>query len=492
MAARRYLAFDLGASSGRAIIGTLENGKLSLEEVHRFENGPFEKDGSLFWNFDGLFGELKTGLKKAVATAPDIASMAIDTWGVDYGIVKEDGSFARPPYHYRDSRTDKTQEAIFGIIPEVELYAKTGIQRLPFNTIYQLFEHKKAHPEDFKGGKVLLMPDALAYRFCGEVSCEYTDASTMQLLDAKKRDWDFDLIERVGLPKGIFPKVQQPCAVVGKLFPELAKELGCASIAVCKIGSHDTASAVASVPAPKDVKWAYISCGTWALLGSEADAPTLTPEAMRAGFTNEGGINGKIRFLSNIIGLWLVQETRRIWSERKGSKIPFAEIAAMAEKAQPLRYLVNPNDPRFMAPGDIPAKIREYCAETKQQGVPDDAALVRCIYDSLALCFRSKLEQLQSLTGVKYGCMNIVGGGTQAKILMRLAADCLGIPVVAGPVEATAIGNILSQAMAEGKVKSLEEAREIVRSSFEVDEYQPSKSDRKAWDDAYSRFVKLP
>ncbi len=491
MAARRYLAFDLGASSGRAIIGTLDGAKLSLEEVHRFENGPFEKDGSFFWDFDVIFGELKTGLRKAAAIAPDIASMAVDTWGVDYAIVKKDGSFARQPYHYRDHRTDKTMEKVFAIVPESELYARTGIQRLVFNTIYQLFEHKKAHPEDFEGGKVLLMPDALAYKFCGKVSCEYTDASTMQLLDAKRRDWDFELIDKLGLPRGIFPEIQSPSTVAGKIFPELARELGCGDISVCKVGSHDTASAVASVPAPKNVKWAYISCGTWALLGSEADAPTLTPEAMRAGFTNEGGLNGKIRFLSNIIGLWLVQETRRIWSERKGSKIPFAEIAAMAETAKPLRYLVNPNDPRFMAPGDIPARIREYCAETKQ-GVPDDAALVRCIYDSLALCFRSKLEQLQSLTGFKYGCLNIVGGGTQAKILMRLAADCLGIPVVAGPVEATAIGNVLSQAMAEGRVASLDEAREIVRNSFEVDEYAPSKGDRQAWDEAYSRFVKLP
>ena len=272
---------------------------------------------------------------------------------------------------------------------------------------------------------------------------------------------------------------------------ELAKELGCGSISVCKVGSHDTASAVASVPAPHGVKWAYISCGTWALLGSEADNPTLTKAACQAGFTNEGGLNGKIRFLSNITGLWLIQETRRVWSERKGSKIPFAEIAAMAEKAEPRRFLVNPNSSKFLAPGDFPARIREYCAETNQ-GTPDDNAVVRCIYDSLALCFRAKLEQLQKLTGKKYDTLQIVGGGTQAKILMKLAADAVGIPVLAGPVEATAIGNILSQAMADGKIDSLEEARAIIKNSFELDEYAPSKTDRKAWDDAFARFVKLP
>ncbi len=490
MASRKYLAFDLGASSGRGIVGTFDGKKIALEEVHRFDNGPVEKDGSLFWDIESIFSELKTGLKKALAASPGIASMGIDTWGVDYAIVKKNGSFARNPYHYRDSRNDGVADEVFKIVSEDEVYSRTGMQRLPFNTIFQLFAHKKAHPEDFKGGTLLMMPDALGYMFSGEAACEYTDASTSQLLDATKRDWDFELIEKLGLPKSLFPKLMQPSTLFGKLSAKLSKELGCPRINVCKVGSHDTASAVASVPCRKGSEWAYISCGTWALLGSEADAPTLTKEAREAGFTNEGGLNGKIRFLSNITGLWLIQETRRVWSERKGSKIPFAEIAAMAEKAQPLRFLVNPNSSKFLAPGDFPARIREYCAETNQ-GNPDDNAVVRCIYDSLALCFRAKLEQLQSLTGKKYGTLQIVGGGTQAKILMKLAADAVGIPVLAGPVEATAIGNILSQAMADGKIRSLEEARDVVRNSFELDEYQPS-GDRKAWDDAFARFIKLP
>lgn len=489
MASRKYLAFDLGASSGRGIIGAFDGRKITLEEIHRFENGPVERGGALFWDIKSIFAELKAGLGKAMSIAPDIASMGIDTWGVDYALLKKDGSFVRDPYHYRDSRNDGAADEVFRQVSEDEVYSRTGIQRLPFNTIFQLHAHKKGHPEDLDGSAMLMIPDALGYMFGGEAVCEYTDASTTQLLDAKTRDWDFELIAKLGLPKGLFPKIVQPSTLSGKLSERLAKEFGCKRINICKVGSHDTASAVASVPSRKGSDWAYISCGTWALLGAETDMPTLTQAAREGGFTNEGGLNGKIRFLSNITGLWLIQETRRVWSERKGSKIPFAEIASMAEKAQPLRFIVNPNSPKFLAPGDFPAKIREYCAETGQ-GEPDDNAVVRCIYDSLALCFRAKLEQLQLLTGKRYDTLQIVGGGTQAKILMKLAADAAGIPVLAGPVEATAIGNILSQAMADGQLGSLEEAREVVRNSFALDEYAPC-SARDGWDEAYARFQRL-
>lgn len=487
---KNYLAFDLGASSGRAILGELSDGKLSLSEIHRFSNGPIEKDGSLFWDFDAICKEIKTGLKKALLKTKDISSIAVDTWGVDYILLKKNGKAARLPYHYRDARTDKTPEKVFSIVPAAEIYRKTGIQYMQLNTLYQLFEHGKKHPEDFDGSTLLLIPDALTYMLCGDRACEYTEASTSNLLDAKEKNWDFELIEKLGLPSSVFPRIAMPCTAAGKLTRELQKELSCSAIPVMRAGSHDTASAVASVPAPHGKKWAYVSCGTWALLGAELDGPMLSEKARIASFTNEGGLDGKIRFLTNIMGTWLLQETKRVWEE-KGRKISYPEMGAMAMKSGPLRFLINPNDKKFLSPGDMPGNIRDFCMETGQGEIPDDNAVLRCVYDSLALCFRVKLEELQALLGVKYECLNIVGGGTKDRTLMQLAADCLGIAVAAGPVEATSIGNIIGQAMADGTLSNLAEAREIVRSSFDVEDFKPSSGNAGAWDSALKKFKKL-
>lgn len=488
---KNYLAFDLGASSGRGIIGKVENGKISLTEIHRFANGPIERDGVLYWDFPALCAEIKCGLKKALEIEPEIDSIGIDTWGVDYVLFNEEGNAVRLPYHYRDSRTDNVPEEVFKILPEKELYAEAGIQLMQLNTIYQLYAHVKQHPEDFAGATMLFVPDALTYMLSGEKSCEYSIASTSNLLNAEKRDWALDIFKKLGIPANILPEVVMPCTGAGSLTEAIQRELNCGAIPVVKIGAHDTASAVAAVPAPEDKEWAYISCGTWALLGAEIDSPLLSDAARAASFTNEGGLEGKIRFLSNIMGTWLFQETRRIWNER-GRNISFAEMDRMSLSAEPLQFFVNPNNAKFLSPGDMPANIAGYCRETGQGEIPDDSALLRCIYDSLALCFRMKLEKQQELLNDRYECLNIVGGGTKDKVLMQVAADCLGIPVVAGPVEATAIGNIIGQAIADGTVKDLAEARQIVKASFDLHEYRPDMARKAQWDAALEKFKQLP
>ena len=490
MASEKYVAADMGASSGRVIVGILENGKLVIEEMHRFDNGPVEKDGSLFWDSDMIFREIKTGVKKAFAKYPDIISFAADTWGVDYVFIKEDGTFARAPYNYRDARTDTAPEEVFGIIPEAELYSRTGTQKMQLNTIYQLYAHKKAHPEDFEGTTLLMIPDAFTYLFCGDKTCEYTEASTSNLLDAASRSWDYKTIDALGFNRNIFPAITSSPAEVGKIKKNVAEELGIPQITVCKVGSHDTASAVAAVPAEKGSDFVYISFGTWALFGAELDSPVLTEEARLAGFTNEGGLNGKIRFLTNIIGMWLAQELRADWSKRDGEKVPWSKIDPMAKNAEGLKYLIDPNAREFLSPGDMYGKICRFCERTGQ-GTPDDAAAIRCVYDSLGMCFRAKLEILEKLSGKKFDALNIVGGGSNASVIMQIASDICNRKIIAGPVEATASGNILAQAMANGSVKDLDHAREIVRNSFDPAIYTPQDSCREKYDAAYNKFLTL-
>jgi len=471
-----FLAFDFGASSGRAILGSIEHGIMMLTEVHRFANGPKEIDGALFWDFDHQIAEIKNGIRKALATGEKITSIAIDTWGVDYVLFKKDGTPVRLPYHYRDNRTDGIPEQVFKKIPEAEIYRRTGIQLMQLNTIYQLYAHHQQHPEDFRDATLLMIPDAMTYMLCGAKTCEYTEASTSNLLDAATGEWDFELIKKLGLPKSIFPEIVKPCTTAGVLLPELQQELGCGPIPVFKVGSHDTASAVASVPAPHKGEWAYISCGTWALLGAELKHPSISEATRQVPLTNEGGLNGTIRFLTNIMGTWLMQETRRVWNDA-GRTIGFPDIIRMAMESKPGQYFVDPNDHRFLPPGDMPARVRELCGKPAMT----DAEACRCLYDSLALCFRQKIEKLQKLLGVKYACLNIVGGGTRDALLMQLTADALGIPVVAGPIEATAAGNIMAQAITAGIIADVTAGREIVKKSFDVVTYQPA-SDRGWWD----------
>ncbi|WP_176012441.1 rhamnulokinase family protein [Victivallis sp. Marseille-Q1083] len=486
-----YLAFDLGASSGRAMIGTIHAGKLSLTEVHRFANGPLERDGALYWDLPALSAELETGIRKAAAACPNLAAIGIDTWGVDYCLFKRGTrELVRLPYNYRDPRTGAIPPEVFRKIGRSQLYRRTGMQFMPINTLYQLLAHHRQHPEDFVDSFLLPVPDALGYLLGGNPTCEYTDASTSNLLNPRTCDWDYELLDLLGLPRALFPPVVPPGSDNGTLSEALQQRCHCGPIRLVKVGSHDTASAVAAVPAPVDRPWAYISCGTWALLGAEVPAPILSAEAEAAAFTNEGGLAGRIRFLTNIMGSWLFQEVRRVWNE-SGRKISFAEMEAMAAAAPGWRFLINPNDSSFLTPGDMPAQIAAFCRRTGQGDLPDDAALLRCIYDSLALCFRAKLETLQQLIGVEYGCLNIIGGGVKDRRLLRSTASALGIPVVGGPVEATATGNIIAQAMATGVLPDLEAGREMVKCSFALDTVQPVESEKSQWDAAMPRFRQL-
>lgn len=483
-----YLAFDLGASSGRAIIGSLENGKLTLQEIHRFGNGPKEESGELYWDYAALENELVTGLGKALAAGIKIDGISIDTWGVDYVLFDRDTrQMKRKPYNYRDSRTLRSSEKLWQKISPAEIYRATGIQCMTLNTIYQLLAHQAEHPEDFENSVFLPIPDALALALGGDFTAEYTHCSTTDLLDPVTRSWHWELIDRIGLPRSIFPEIVPPCSANGMLKKELCEKFNTAPIPIFKCGSHDTASAVLAVPAPEQGEWAYLSAGTWALLGAETASPVLTDASAAANVTNEGGVGGKIRFLTNIMGSWLFQELRRVWNEA-GKNLSFNDIESMARSSESCRYFINPNCSEFAAPGDMPQNIRNYCKRTGQADNISDAEVARAVYDSLALYFRSKLEVIESLLNVKYQCLNIVGGGTKDKFLMQLAANALGRKVITGPVEATAAGNILAQAIAAGEISGINAARQVVRNSFALETFEPDAGCAAAYAREFPRF----
>ena len=465
MKQKHYLAFDLGASSGRAILGTVRNGRLELEEIHRFKNYPYEKDGHYFWDFRALLGELETGLKKAAAITPNLESFSIDTWGVDYALFRN-GELIHDPYCYRDNRTEAAIEDFHKRISKADFYARNGIQPLVFNTIYQICAELRDDPEALDGSMMLLMPDALHYMLTGTGTSEVTIASTGALLKASSPEWDTDALSNLaGLPSGLFTKLVPPVSPAGQLKAETAARLCIPQIPAVKCASHDTASAVLAMPCADPEKALYISLGTWALLGAELHSAILTPEAMESHFTNERGVEDTFRFLCNIMGTWLLQEARRTWTEQ-GMDISFADMEAMAAPLDSQPFRIDPDDPLFFPPGDMPERVRRYCAEHGQGKIPSDAALVRCIYDSLADCFRKRINQLESITGKHFDTLNILGGGTRDRFFMRLVARTTGRRVLAGPTEATAIGNILGQMIANGDLKSAAEARALVAASF--------------------------
>ena len=488
---KSFLAFDLGASSGRAIVGKLADGKLELTEVHRFPNAPSEVNGELTWDYPQLCKELEAGLGKALAIAPDLDGIGIDTWGVDYVLFKADTKeIVRLPYNYRDERTDRSSVKVWEKISPAEIYKKTGIQKMNLNTIYQLYAHKDEHPEDLENAVFLPIPDALAFSLGGDFTAEYTFASTTNLLDPVTCDWCWELIDKLDLPRSIFPKIVKPCTPGGFLKKELQEKFNCKAIPIYKTGSHDTASAVGAVPAPKEGKWSYLSAGTWALLGAEIDKPFISAESEKQSFTNEGGLNNTIRFLTNIMGSWLFQETRRVWNEQ-GKNLSFGDMEDMAKTVEQGKYLINPNDSGFFTPGDMPQRIRDFCIRTGQASQMSDAEVVRAIYDSLALYLARKIGELEQLLGVKYSAFNIVGGGTKDRFLMQLTADAMDIPVIAGPVEATATGNLLAQGIAAGVISDLAEAREIVRSSCDLSTYQPREKEKAVFAGLKEKFSKL-
>ena len=466
----QYLAFDLGASSGRAILGRIRAGKLELEEIHRFTNYPYEKDGHYFWDIRALLRELETGLKKACAAAPVPASFSIDTWGVDYALFRN-GELIHDPYCYRDGRTEAAIEDFHKRIPKADFYARNGIQPLVFNTVYQLCAEHRDDPAALDGSVTLLMPDALHFLLTGTATSEITIASTGALLKANSPEWDKEALTGLaGLPSGLFTGLVPPASPAGCLKPETAARLGIPQIPAVKCASHDTASAVLAMPCADPEKALYISLGTWALLGAELRTAILTPEALESKFTNERGIENTFRFLVNIMGTWLLQETRRTWTEQ-GRDISFADMESMAAPLDGQPFRIDPDDAVFFPPGDMPERIRHYCAEHGQGKIPNDAALVRCIYDSLADCFRKRIEQLESITARRFDTLNILGGGTRDRFFMRLVARTTGRRVLAGPTEATAIGNILGQMIADGTLKNASEARDLTAKSFPLAVY---------------------
>ena len=489
MAELKMLAIDLGASSGRGIVGSFDGNKLTLRENHRFSNDPVFVNGRFTWDILRIFFEIKNSITKTVIDGDNVTSMGIDTWGVDYAFIDKNGRMMANPTHYRDTRTVNITDYVKQFVSPEEIYNVTGIQAIDFNTLNQLAADRRDDPEMLaRADKMLFIPDLLNYFLTGKMATEYTIASTGMLLDAAKRDFAFDLTDKIGINKNIFAPLVQPCNNLGALLPQINDEVGKNNIKVVNVASHDTASAVIAVPA-KNKDFIYISSGTWSLMGAELPEPLINAETRSANYTNEGGAMGTIRFLKNIMGLWIIQESRRQW-KREGYDYSFAQMEAWAKEATPFQSLINPDYASFNTPGNMPEKIREFCRMTGQHVPETVGEVVRCIYESLALKYRYTVETIETLMGKKTAMINVVGGGTKDKFLSQMTADACGIPVCAGPEEATAIGNLMMQAIAAGEVKDLAEAREVVANSFELKHYEPT-SDRAAWDAAFEKFCKL-
>ncbi len=485
-----FLAFDFGAESGRALLGEIKDGKLTLRDIHRFPNVPVMVLGKFHWDVLRLFNEIRHGLRLAVQeTGGKIDGIGIDTWGVDFALLGEDGEPIGMPFHYRDERTNGMMEKAFSIVPKAEIWDKTGIQFMQLNSLYQLVALAVSDSPALKNTeKLLMIPDLFNYWLTGVGVSEFSIASTSQVYNPVTGGWDEDLLKKIGVDPAIMPEIVQPGAKIGNLDSKLAAEMGLTNdIPVFAPCCHDTGSAVAAVPATTD-KFVYISSGTWSLMGTEIDKPLLSREAMEAGFTNEGGVAGTFRFLHNIMGLWIVQECRRTWLAR-GEEMSYTEITSMAAESEGFRSIIDPDDVIFLTPGDMPARIQDYCAKSGQPVPETYGQIIRCALDGLALRYRDTLEKLEKLHQCEFEAFHIVGGGIQNKLLCQITADATGRKITTGPIEATAAGNILVQALGAGKVESLAEIRKIVRRSFDVEEFTPRAS--TTLEKAYAKFQDL-
>lgn len=481
----RLLAFDLGAESGRAILGRLDGGRLELQELHRFATGVTPVLGRLYWDVLRFHDEIRAGLRAAAGHGA-LGSVGIDTWGVDYGLLAADGTLLDNPRNYRDPRTDGVMEAAFATVPRERIFADTGLQFMPINTLWQLLSMRRGGDTQLQAAhRFLMMPDLLHYFLTGRQACEFTNATTTQFYDPRQRRWATDLLEAFDLPTAMLPEILDPGTTLGPLRPEIAQETGVGGVPVVLPATHDTGSAVAAVPC-EQADIAYISSGTWSLMGAELSEPNVSDAALRYNFTNEGGVGGTFRFLKNIMGLWLVQETRRTW-QGEGRDYDYATLTQMAAAARPFGAVVDPDDARFLPPGDMATRVRDLCAETGQTPPADDGALVRCLLESLALKYRWVLERLEEILGRRLEAIHIVGGGINNELLCQLTADAAGRPVIAGPAEATAIGNLLVQALGLGWLDSVADIRQVVRASFSPRTYEPA-SDRDGWDEAFARL----
>lgn len=460
-----YLGIDIGASSGRHILAHLEKGKMILEEIHRFPNQMVQRDGENVWDVDELFGQITMGMKKCAEAGKIPVSVGIDTWGVDFVLLDENGERIGNAVAYRDGRTKGMDNEVYKIIPEAELYERTGIQKAIFNTIYQLMALKVKKPELLKRAKtMLMMPDYFHYCLSGVAVTEYTNATTGQLVSPETKDWDMELIERLGYPRQIFTEIVTPGTILGDLKKEIQEKVGFN----CKVvapATHDTGSAVIAVPTDSD-DTIYISSGTWSLMGTELMKANCSPESRKNNLTNEGGYDYRFRYLKNIMGLWMIQSVKK----EIGGELGFGEICEMASRCD-IASIVDCNDDRFLAPDNMTKEVQAACGESGQQ-VPQGLAEVACvIYNSLAKCYAKTIQEIAEITGQKYDGIHIVGGGANADYLNRLTAEATGVPVYAGPTEATAIGNLAAQMMSAGEIKGLKEARACVFQSFEIKKY---------------------
>jgi rhamnulokinase len=480
-------AVDLGAQSGRVALGRFDGERVAVSEVHRFANEPVRADGLLQWDLPGLYREVLDGLR-AAAREDDVDSVAVDSWAVDFGLLDAGGELIRNPVHYRDPRRAAAVDGVYARVPPRELYERTGIQLIPINTVFELAAMVAGQdPALETADRLLLIPDIVHRWLCGSSTTELTNATTTQCYDPRAGDWATDLLERLDVPAEIFPEVVAPATELGRVAPEVADQTGLGDAKVIAVATHDTGSAVAATPL-RGPGSAYLSVGTWSLVGVEADRPLIGDDTFEANLTNEGGVAGTFRLLRNHTGLWLLHECRRSWAAA-GEDHPFEELIELARSAAPLRSLVDPDDPVFVPPGDMPARVTEYCARTGQDEPAGVGAVVRCILESLALRHALTVELLGSVTGHAIAELHMVGGGARNELLCEWTAAAAGLPVLVGPEEATLVGNLLVQAMALGEISSLAEARDVVRASFEPTVHLPH--DAAAWQEARERFARI-
>ena len=479
---KHYFAVDLGATSGRTILATFADGRIHMKEVTRFANPMIPLGGHLYWDLAGLYNEILKGLKIVADQKIEVGSIGIDTWGCDFAFFGSDGQLLGMPHCYRDQHTVGAQEKFFEKMPAAEVYKRTGIQFMDFNSLFQLDTLKRNGSQALEhADKVLFIPDALIYMLTGKAICEYTVASTSQMLNPMTGDLDEDILKALGLPRKKFGVMTQPGTVVGTLTAQVQEATGLGAVPVVAVAGHDTGSAVAAVPA-SDKEYAYLSCGTWSLLGIESEKAIISEDSFRENFTNEGGIEGTTRFLKNICGLWLFEQSRK---EFKDVPESVGELVALCEKSS-YEGLINPDAPCFAAPASMTAAIREYCISTGQAAPETPADYIRCIFRSLALRYRQVVEILRSMCGFPIRKLHVIGGGSQNKYLMQYAANALNMPVICGPVEGTALGNVLMQLKASGAVSTLEQMRGISAASVELVTYLPEDTDN--WNKEYEKF----
>ena len=479
---KAYLAFDFGAESGRAVLAHLHSGVVTIDEVHRFANDPVEYGGSLHWDLPRLWFELRAALSAVEDT--DIAGIGVDSWGVDYALIGEGGELLQNPYHYRDTRNIAAMQEVLQLISKEEIYEATGIQLMPINTLNQLYAAKQHTPRLVDAAeRFVMISDLFNYWLTGHIACEFTNATTTQLVDPVTRTWATALMQRLGIPTKLATPIVEPGSIVGGLLPGISNYQALEGTRVVACASHDTASAVAAITARGDT--AFISSGTWSLVGIEVDAPVMTPKALRLNFSNEGGVCRTTRLLKNVMGLWMVQGCRRSWADL-GRKLSYGELMEAAGREPGFRHLVDPDDASFARPSDMPEAIDRFCQKTGQVSPITPGAYTRTILDSLALKYRLVIRNLESLTGGRLEQIRVIGGGSKNRLLNQFTADATGKRVLAGPAEATALGNIAVQMIATGAVGSLREARAIIDRSFPTETFEPH--DSEAWDRHAERF----